>query len=313
MGLARVPLKAPLLTTSGGGFVAGVSASTVRQGLEIAEGSRPGFSVGEALSSGVFGAIAAPAFIFAPELAVPFALKGTSEGLYNIFHGRPLSGAFDVATSILPFTSSKVRSKSMGEGTLFGQLRGLGNSASKADRGARLTNIEAFDAFHGITAEYQVSSFKMARGANRNQIIGELPQATFGHVGFSFNSGKKIYGFGPVTGEMSPSQAYNALKARLQQFDGILTNDTAMFSKAKTLGLNVVEQKHNIGLLRYWTARTQARIQETFGTPANTKYMLPPKPAGTPFPSNCYNCGTYPNQVLKLPTSSPTGHLSNDL
>jgi RHS repeat-associated protein len=310
LGLARVPLKAPLLTTSGGGFIAGTGASTIKQGLEIAEGSRDKFSIGEALRSGIGGAIAAPLLVYAPELAVPLAIKGVAEGSYNVTHGRPLSGAFDIVTSLLPFASTKVRNQTMGEGTLFGQLRGLGNSASKADRAARLTDIEAFDAFHGITAEYQVSSFKLARGANRNQIIGELPQAAFGHVGFSFNSGKKIYGFGPVTGSMSPAQAYTALRAR-QQFDGILTNDTAMFAKARTLGLNVIEQKHNVGLLRYWTARTQARIQETFGTPANTKYMFPPKPAGTPFPANCYNCATYPGQMLNLPSSS-TGYLSND-
>jgi RHS repeat-associated protein len=311
LGLARLPLKAPLLVTSGGGFVAGAGVSTVKQGLEIVEGSRSGFSIGEVFSSAIGGAIAAPVLVFAPELAVPLAIKGLAEGSYNVFNGRPLSGAFDIATSILPFTSSKVRSQSMGEGTFFGQLRGLGKSASKADRATRLTDIEAFDSFHGLTAEYQVNSFKLARGANRNQIIGELPQAAFGHVGFSFNSGKKIYGFGPSIGEMSPSQAYAALRAR-QQFDGVLTNDTAMFSQARALGLNVIEQKHNVGLLRYWTARTQSKIQETFGTPANTKYMFPLKPAGTPFPASCYNCATYPSQMLKLPSSS-TGYLSNDL
>jgi hypothetical protein len=314
LGLARVPLKAPLLTTSGGGFIAGTGASTIKQGLEIAEGSRDKFSIGEALRSGIGGAIAAPLLVYAPELAVPLAIKGVAEGSYNVTHGRPLSGTFDIVTSVLPFASAKVRNQTMGEGTLFGQLRGLGNSASKADRAARLTDIEAFDSFHGITAEYQTSSFLKAnrRAADYTQVTGELPQAAFGHVGFSFNSGKKIYGFGPATGEMSPAQAFTALRAR-QQFDGILTNDTAMFAKARTLGLNVVEQKYNVGLLRYWTARTQSRIQEQFGTPANAKYMLPPKPIGTPFPPNCYNCGTYPNQMLNLPTSSPTGHLSNDL
>jgi RHS repeat-associated protein len=314
LGFGRIPLKAPLLTTSGGGFIAGTGASTIKQGLEIAEGSRDSFSIGEALGSGIGGAITAPILLYAPELAVPLALKGIADGGYNATHGRPLSGAFDIVTSVLPFASSKVRSQSMGEGTLFGQLRGLGNSASKADRAARLTNIEAFDSFHGVTAEYQTSSFKglSKRAETYSQVTGELPQAAFGHVGFSFDSGKKIYGFGPVTGKMSPAQAYTAIRDR-QQFDGILTNDTAMFDTAKTLRLNVIEQRFNVGLLRYWTARIQSRMQEQFGTPINTKYMLPPKPKGTPFPENCYNCGTYPNQVLKLPTSSPTGYLSNDL
>jgi len=105
LGFGRIPLKAPLLTVSGGGFLAGAGGSTVKQGLEIAEGSKSGFSIGEVFSSAIGGAIAAPAFIFAPELAVPFALKSASEGLYNMFNGRPLSGAFDVATSILPFTN----------------------------------------------------------------------------------------------------------------------------------------------------------------------------------------------------------------
>jgi RHS repeat-associated protein len=300
----------PLLVLAAGGFIAGAGISTIRQGLELAEGSRKEFSLGEVLVSGVIGSVLTPVLVFAPELGIPLAIKGFADGVKNMSNDRPLSGAFDIATSIIPFASGKVRSQSAGEGTLFGQFRGLGKSASKSDRKLRLTDIEAFDKFHGITAEYQVSTFKSAdrRAGNYHQVIGELPQSALGHVGFSFNSGKKIYGFGPVVENMSASEAFSALRGR-QQFDGVLTNDTAMFSMARKLGLGITEQKYNVGLLRYLTGRTQAKIQQKFGTPANTKYMLPPKPKGTPFPENCYNCATYPSEALGLPTSSPTGHL----
>jgi RHS repeat-associated protein len=308
----------PLLVVLGGGFLAGAGINTVKQGLEIAEGSRKEFSTDEVFTSGAFGAIAAPIFILAPELAVPFAIKGFAEGAYNMTHGKPLSGAFDIATSVLPFSSSKVRSQSFGKGTIFGKIAGLGEITSKSDRLARLTNIEAFDNFHGITAEYQVSIFGLARGKTRTQIIEELPQATFGHVGFSFNSGKKIYGFNPKIVGMTAESAKDSLIAR-QQFPGILTNDTAMFSKAKILGLNIIEQKHQVGLLRHTTAKIQSTMQEEFGMmPSQIKYMLPPKGSdanGNPiaFPGNCYNCDTYPNRVLNLPNFSSSGRLNDNL
>jgi hypothetical protein len=317
LSFGRIPLKAPLLTTSGGGFIAGTGASTIKQGLEIAEGSRGNFSIGEALGSGIGGAITAPILLYAPELAVPLALKGIADGGYNVTHGRPLSGVFDIATSILPFASSKVRSQTMGEGTLFGQLKGLGNSASKAERAARLTDIEAFDAFHGLTAEYRVASFGLAK-SNRRQIISELPQATYAHVGGSFNSGKTYYGFNPINQGMAPKVFHKSLVKR-EQFPGILTDDTAIFSKARTLvGLTVIEESHQIGLLRYTTARIQTMMQVKFRLmPARIKYMLPPKDDANgntvPFPESCYNCATYPARVLNLPTSSSSGKLSNDL
>ncbi len=135
-----------------GAAIAG-TASVIHQGLEITEGSRTDFSIGEAFGSAAIGFVATPILIVAPELGGLLALKGAVEGFHNMLSGKPLSGAFDVATSIIPFVpSSKAggikspRELTFGESTWFSKFTG-GESASWGQRFGRLASEDNLKAW----------------------------------------------------------------------------------------------------------------------------------------------------------------------
>jgi RHS repeat-associated protein len=88
-----------------GGLIAG-AADVVHQGLEIAEGSRrlDQFSLSEVGTSVIFGALATPIILALPQVGLALGAVGAATASYNITHGKPLSGAFDLVTSLLPFT-----------------------------------------------------------------------------------------------------------------------------------------------------------------------------------------------------------------
>jgi RHS repeat-associated protein len=88
-----------------GGLIAG-AADVVHQRLEIAEGSRrlDQFSLSEVGTSVLFGAVAAPIILALPQVGLALGAVGAATASYNITHGKPLSGAFDLVTSLLPFT-----------------------------------------------------------------------------------------------------------------------------------------------------------------------------------------------------------------
>lgn len=81
---------------------------------------------------------------------------------------------------------------------------------------------------------------------SKNPLIKEaFEQAKYGHVGFSFNGGKKIYGFGPHAPSLNGKQLESALKAG-KSFRGKLTNDTNIFKTADKLNLNVQTFTYNV-------------------------------------------------------------------
>jgi RHS repeat-associated protein len=92
-----------------GAAIGGV-ADIIHQGLEIAEGSRrlDQFSVGEIgssiLAGGAFTAASIEAPIVGLAAGLVFGAKGIVQASYDIFHDKPLSGTFDLLTSMLPFT-----------------------------------------------------------------------------------------------------------------------------------------------------------------------------------------------------------------
>lgn len=125
-----------------GALIAG-SVNAIRQGIQIAEGSRRDFSWGElGLSVGI-GAVAAPVLVAAPELAVPLAAYGVGGGLEQMAEGHYATGTFDIVTSLAPFGFKGARAGTLGEGTRFGQMRGLGESASWSTRFGRFNQIDA--------------------------------------------------------------------------------------------------------------------------------------------------------------------------
>ncbi len=138
-----------------------------------------------------------------------------------------------------------------------------------------------------------------------------------GHLGFSFNRGKKILGFGPVTPKgfeddlMIQSGFMKRLIAR-ETFAGKLTIDTAKFVEARALGLPYKEISYQVGFRQYWGARIGARLDRIksilFGSIAGKSYRFPIR--GQAFPEGIYNCVTYPTS-LGLPTPASSGYISH--
>jgi RHS repeat-associated protein len=145
-------------------------------------------------------------------------------------------------------------------------------------------------------------------------IPADLPQAAYGHVGFSFNNGKKIYGFGPnIPKSMTAEEAHSLLMAR-KPFPGIVTNDTRMFQNAANYGLDVKKTTFNVSTTQYWKAKAGLTkdlfMQKVFGGISNKYYTFPPsRKTNLPWGENCYNCATYP-QSLGLPTTHASGFLN---
>lgn len=137
------PAVVGVLIVVGIGVLIGAGLNIARQGIQLAEGSRENFSWTELGFSALLGGVLAPAFVFAPELAVPAALVGLGFSTYQYSTGQ-IGGytyAFDVATLAVPFGFKGVRAATFGKGTMYGQARGLGPAASLSERAGRFAMI----------------------------------------------------------------------------------------------------------------------------------------------------------------------------
>jgi RHS repeat-associated protein len=130
-----------VLVVMGVGALIGGGLSAARQGIQIAEGSRKEFSWGDLAWSTGLGAVLAPVLVVAPEVAVPLAGMGVANGLGEIADGNVATGSFDIATSLLPFGFKGPRTATFGQGSRFGQWRGLGESASWSTRAGSFQEI----------------------------------------------------------------------------------------------------------------------------------------------------------------------------
>ena len=137
------PFLAVLAVMAVGALVAG-GLNATRQGIQMAEGSRTEFSWGELGLSAGFGAVAAPILVVAPELAVPLAAYGVAGGIDQWRQGHRATAVFDIATSLAPFGFKSVRGATVGRGTAFGQMRGLGPAEGLSARVGRFQSISDF-------------------------------------------------------------------------------------------------------------------------------------------------------------------------
>ena len=170
-----------------GALVSG-GVNAVRQGIQIAEGSRDEFSWGELGLSAGFGAVAAPLLVAAPELAVPLAAWGFAGGIGEMADGNYATGIFDIATSVAPFGFKGPRNSTFGSGTRYGQWRGMGESASWSTRFGRFNQIGestrvAFDnaryrRFYRGTTYYEALEASDSGLLNIDQIIARQRSAT---------------------------------------------------------------------------------------------------------------------------------------
>jgi SAM-dependent methyltransferase len=125
----------------------GIGASTAavldvaRQLTQIADGTREEISWSEVFHSAQIGAAVAPILVVVPELAVPLTATGVISGVSEFSQGHYATSAVDLATSLVPFVFKGPRDATFGEGTLVGEMRGLGESASVSERVGRLTEM----------------------------------------------------------------------------------------------------------------------------------------------------------------------------
>jgi RHS repeat-associated protein len=181
------PFLAVLAVMAVGALIAG-GLNATRQGIQIAEGSRREFSWGElGLSVGI-GAVAAPVLVAAPELAVPLAAYGVAGGVDQMAQGNYATGTFDIVTSVAPFGFKGPRAAAFGQGTRFGQMRGLGESASWSTRFGRFNQLDASlrttasDAwnrrFYRGTTYYEALEVQENNLINLDQVLGRQHAAT---------------------------------------------------------------------------------------------------------------------------------------
>lgn len=101
-------------------------------------------------------------------------------------------------------------------------------------------------AFSGARDTASVMAFKQSMAAHEkagtNGPSGDECLLYTGHVGISFLSKSPIYGFNPDTGSLPGWKVIQSLKkgaaVHLDPFKGVISDDTSVFSKAKSLGLN---------------------------------------------------------------------------
>jgi len=120
-----------------GAFVSG-GINAARQGIAISGRSQIGWEWEQFGYSVGFGVIAAPILVVAPELAVPLAAWGVANGVNAMANGNYGTGAFDIVTSLAPFGFKGPRNATFGQGSRFGQMRGLGETAPWSIRVGRI-------------------------------------------------------------------------------------------------------------------------------------------------------------------------------
>jgi|GEM_PF-641979 len=227
-------------------------------------------------------------------------IKSGSEAVfgYDIIRQKRLSTKeryIAAGTTVAPFVI----------GAIAKRARPILKSIGSADGiAAKLTDKLLKRANTGVAGKGKTIDIFEFLSTRDQEVISQLDQAAFGHVGISFNNGKSIYGFGPTGSGISGE----ALLAR-KSFPGKVTNDTVMFSRATELGLNVKKTTFNVSRFQYLKGRMGVWKDSMLGKFAGKNYSFPPKRgSGLGWEPNTYNCATYP-QSYDLPTTHPTGYL----
>lgn len=135
------PLVVGLLVVAAVGALLGAGINAARQGVQLLEGSRDSFSLGELGFSAFLGGVLAPAFVFAPELVIPAIGVGLGFSISQYRSGE-IGGAtlaFDVATMAIPFGFKGVRQSVFGRKS--GSLLARGATAGLAERAGRFSAL----------------------------------------------------------------------------------------------------------------------------------------------------------------------------
>jgi Hemagglutinin repeat/RES domain len=133
-----------------------------------------------------------------------------------------------------------------------------------------------------------------------------------GHVGYSFDQGKTIWGFGPDYGDESLDQVIDNLKNHLS-YPGRIDDDTKVFTTVQTGSLTVrgsdlpqvvYELKIPAPKDEYDLILAKHNESLSRGSMDDIRYQWPTDP----MPCNSYNCATFP-EYLGIPVPEDTGIL----
>jgi hypothetical protein len=161
--------------------------------------------------------------------------------------------------------------------------------------------------------EISIFGFRGAGGVN-DLLAPDAPHpySVTGHVGYSFDGGETIYGFGPKVPEnMSAFDAVQSLKNKAS-YPGQVTNDTEVFRsvaehplESRGGGLQtVVEQKIPVSQEQFDAIKAQHDAAGVNNPMGDVLYGFP-GPDGESF-----NCATYPSK-LGIPIPETSGNLRN--
>lgn len=93
--------------------------------------------------------------------------------------GHYATGTFDIVTSLAPFGLKGTRAATLGEGTRFGQMRGLGESASWSTRFGRFNQLDAAIRTTAGDAWHPMSPPPMPKSGSRAPTTSRLWESRF--------------------------------------------------------------------------------------------------------------------------------------
>ncbi|NWD72291.1 hemagglutinin repeat-containing protein, partial [Pseudomonas gingeri] len=217
----------------------------------------------------------------------------------------------DYLASLQGYSSSynELKGKQIAEDALYlipaGRVGALG----------KVSDIAEWAGGVSISADKTVSLFGFRGAGSTSDLLNNAthPYVVTGHVGYSFDGGKTIYGFGPSVPEGMP--AYDAIQSLRGgvSYPGVISNDTSIFESVANnpvLGRGgapqtVYQQQISVSQAQF-DAIQAAHDSIGVGNPmGDVLYGFPAK--GGAVPVDCYfNCATFPSS-LGIPIPESTG------
>nr|WP_297350314.1 PAAR domain-containing protein [uncultured Caldimonas sp.] len=192
-------------------------------------------------------------------------------------------------------------------------LMGVGVRAARTPTGR--TAFDGLNRSTEATTEHTISLYGFRGAGSVADLAGRNaphPYVVTGHVGYSFNGGKTIYGFGPnVPKNMSSYDAVQSLRNKVT-YPGKITDDTALFkavSARPAIGRDgkpqvVVEQKIPVSKAEFGRIKAEHDAIGVNRPMDDVRYGFPDEGACT------FNCATFPSK-LGIPIPETSGNLRN--
>jgi len=202
----------------------------------------------------------------------------------------------------------------MGGGWLGGKIFGEGSDGQKWSMlgGGFLGGLlgaKGANAWTAWRAPQSISVIGFRGAGHPSALQGENPPHPYritGHVGYSLDDGRTIYGFGPDVGEMSAFEAVQSLRQG-NRYPGIITDDTPVFRDVfENPGIGrdgkpqvVYEQKIPVSREQYKSILAEHEARGVNAPMDDVFYGFPGKNECT------YNCATYPSRFgIEIPENS---------